>query len=89
MQQLLFLTSSFGISLSLSSSDNFHSRKPVCWKHVPRCLRLLLSFPSLPVPPLCSAVGAFLHALSKLDIHMEKLRRCCLEKMSAFGNLHI
>lgn len=70
LQQLLFLTTSFGTSLSRPSSGNFHSRNPVCWKLPPLISQVsqgapflsLTSHPSslLSLPP-CLVQGGHPH----------------------------
>lgn len=56
LQQLFFLTSSFGISLSCPSSDNFHSRNPACWKLHPLISQMSQTAPFLSLPPRFSSL---------------------------------
>ena len=56
LQQLLFLTCSFGISLSHPSSDNFHSRNPACWKLHPLISQMSQAAPFLSLPPQLSSL---------------------------------
>lgn len=58
LQQLLFLTSSLGISLSSPSpsSGNFCSRNPACWKLHPLISQISPAAPSLSLPPCLSSL---------------------------------
>lgn len=56
LQQLLFLTSSFSISLSHPNSDNFLSRNPACWKLHPLISQMAQAAPFLSLPPHLSSL---------------------------------